>query len=165
MSDFVQGRNLHALEELRAVVETSMLLIGLRGLVQIGWMNCPFVIRLLTDVLTLIQTGSGKSYSMMGTPDDRGLIPRACEDLFRYIDTSTQAHASYSVEVSYMEIYNEKVRDLLNPRTRGGLKVREHPILGPYVEDLSTLVVRYANTCVFSLMFLHVMRLCIAVRI
>jgi kinesin family protein 1 len=40
-----------------------------------------------------------------------------------------------------MQIYNEKVRDLLNPKNAGNLRVREHPILGPYVEDLSKLAV------------------------
>jgi hypothetical protein len=40
-----------------------------------------------------------------------------------------------------MKIYNEKVRDLLNPKNTGNLRVREHPSLGPYVEDLSKLVV------------------------
>jgi kinesin family member 1 len=39
------------------------------------------------------------------------------------------------------QIYNEKVRDLLNPKNTGNMKVREHPSLGPYVEDLSKLVV------------------------
>lgn len=39
------------------------------------------------------------------------------------------------------QIYNEKVRDLLNPKNTGNLRVREHPSLGPYVEDLSKLVV------------------------
>jgi len=48
---------------------------------------------------------------------------------------------NFTVEVSYIEIYNEKVRDLLNPKNTGNLRVREHPILGPYVEDLSKLVV------------------------
>ena len=40
-----------------------------------------------------------------------------------------------------MEIYCEHVRDLLNPKTKGNLRVREHPLLGPYVEDLSKLAV------------------------
>ena len=44
-------------------------------------------------------------------------------------------------QVSYMEIYNEKVRDLLNPKSSGNLRVREHPILGPYVEELSKMMV------------------------
>ena len=41
-----------------------------------------------------------------------------------------------------MEIYCERVRDLLNPSTKNNLKVREHPLLGPYVEDLSKLAVQ-----------------------
>ena len=50
-------------------------------------------------------------------------------------------NCQYSVEVSYMEIYCERVRDLLNPNNKGNLRVREHPLLGPYVEDLSKLAV------------------------
>ena len=45
------------------------------------------------------------------------------------------------MEVSYLEIYNERVRDLLNPKLKGNLRVREHPVLGPYVEDLAKLAV------------------------
>jgi len=40
-----------------------------------------------------------------------------------------------------MEIYCERVRDLLNPKNKGNLRVREHPLLGPYVEDLSKIAV------------------------
>jgi kinesin family member 1 len=54
---------------------------------------------------------------------------------------AADANVSFVVEVSYIEIYNEKVRDLLNPKNTGNLRVREHPSLGPYVEDLSKLVV------------------------
>ena len=78
----------------------------------------------------------------MGSPSDRGIIPRACEALFKHIADKTTPTLAFSVEVSYMEIYNEKVRDLLNPKSTGGLRVREHPILGPYVEDLASLVVK-----------------------
>ncbi len=48
---------------------------------------------------------------------------------------------SFTLQVSYMEIYCERVRDLLNPNNKGNLRVREHPLLGPYVEDLSKLAV------------------------
>uniref|UniRef100_A0A4W2CT27 plus-end-directed kinesin ATPase n=1 Tax=Bos indicus x Bos taurus TaxID=30522 RepID=A0A4W2CT27_BOBOX len=67
------------------------------------------------------QTGAGKSYTMMGKQEESqaGIIP----------------------QVSYMEIYCERVRDLLNPKNKGHLRVREHPLLGPYVEDLSKLAV------------------------
>ncbi|KAI8075132.1 hypothetical protein BC940DRAFT_363173 [Gongronella butleri] len=88
------------------------------------------------------QTGSGKSYSMMGYGEDKGIIPRTCSELFNRITQSTDINLTHRVEVSYIEIYNEKVRDLLNPKNKGNLKVREHPSTGPYVEDLSRLVVR-----------------------
>ncbi|XP_032887362.1 kinesin-like protein KIF1A isoform X4 [Amblyraja radiata] len=93
------------------------------------------------------QTGAGKSYTMMGKQEkeQQGIIPQLCEDLFGKINDSANANLSYSVEVSYMEIYCERVRDLLNPKTKGNLRVREHPILGPYVEDLSKLAVTSYN--------------------
>ncbi|XP_045488777.1 kinesin-like protein unc-104 isoform X10 [Pieris rapae] len=89
------------------------------------------------------QTGAGKSYTMMGRGEDgqEGIIPQICKDLFRRIKQTTSEDLTYSVEVSYMEIYCERVRDLLNPKNKGNLRVREHPALGPYVEDLSKLAV------------------------
>ncbi|XP_060708384.1 kinesin-like protein KIF1B isoform X3 [Hemiscyllium ocellatum] len=89
------------------------------------------------------QTGAGKSYTMMGKQDKdhQGIIPQLCEELFEQINDNSNSDVSYSVEVSYMEIYCERVRDLLNPKTKGNLRVREHPLLGPYVEDLSKLAV------------------------
>ncbi|XP_059210618.1 kinesin-like protein KIF1C isoform X2 [Centropristis striata] len=89
------------------------------------------------------QTGAGKSYTMMGKqePGQEGIIPQLCEDLFQRTGENTDPDLNYSVEVSYMEIYCERVRDLLNPKSQGTLRVREHPILGPYVEDLSKLAV------------------------
>ncbi|XP_074924768.1 kinesin-like protein KIF1A isoform X12 [Chelonoidis abingdonii] len=93
------------------------------------------------------QTGAGKSYTMMGRQekDQQGIIPQLCEDLFSRINDATNDNMSYSVEVSYMEIYCERVRDLLNPKNKGNLRVREHPLLGPYVEDLSKLAVTSYN--------------------
>ncbi|XDV35867.1 hypothetical protein PO909_005734, partial [Leuciscus waleckii] len=94
------------------------------------------------------QTGAGKSYTMMGKQekDQLGIIPLLCEDLFtKFNDNNTDNNMSYSVEVSYMEIYCERVRDLLNPKNKGNLRVREHPLLGPYVEDLSKLAVTSYN--------------------
>ncbi|XP_041129431.1 kinesin-like protein KIF1B isoform X2 [Polyodon spathula] len=89
------------------------------------------------------QTGAGKSYTMMGKQEEgqEGIIPLLCEDLFEKINDNRKDEISYSVEVSYMEIYCERVRDLLNPKNKGNLRVREHPLLGPYVEDLSKLAV------------------------
>ncbi|XP_036816436.1 kinesin-like protein KIF16B isoform X2 [Oncorhynchus mykiss] len=93
------------------------------------------------------QTGSGKSHTMMGSPGDFGLIPRICEGLFCQISEKSQGDvASFRTEVSYLEIYNEHVQDLLttkkSPENGSGLKVREHPKDGPYVEDLSKHLVQ-----------------------
>ncbi|XP_029103603.1 kinesin-like protein KIF1B isoform X4 [Scleropages formosus] len=89
------------------------------------------------------QTGAGKSYTMMGKQEEgqEGIIPQLCEELFEKINDNSNEDISYSVEVAYMEIYCERVRDLLNPKNKGNLRVREHPLLGPYVEDLSKLAV------------------------
>ncbi|RFU77295.1 kinesin, partial [Trichoderma arundinaceum] len=98
-----------------------------------GYNNCIFAYG---------QTGSGKSYSMMGYGKEVGIIPNICQEMFRRIDTiQGDKSTKCTVEVSYLEIYNERVRDLLNPSTKGNLKVREHPSTGPYVEDLAKLVV------------------------
>lgn len=84
-----------------------------------------------------------RSYTMMGRqePGQEGIIPIICEDLFKRIHSTESESLNYKVECSYMEIYCERVRDLLNPKNKGNLKVREHPALGPYVEDLSKLAV------------------------
>ena len=88
------------------------------------------------------QTGAGKSYTMMGTKEEPGIIPKMCDELFEKLATfSHDKHFKFTVEVSYLEIYFERVRDLLNPRNKKPLKVREHHVLGPYVEDLTKLVV------------------------
>lgn len=87
------------------------------------------------------QTGSGKTYTMTGNPNDEGLIPRISNGLFQRMKDETK---TYRTEVSYMEIYNESVRDLLpsnRSKTNQALKVREHPKDGPYVEDLSHHIV------------------------
>ncbi|XP_028740263.1 kinesin-like protein KIF16B isoform X4 [Peromyscus leucopus] len=95
------------------------------------------------------QTGSGKSYTMMGNSSDSGLIPRICEALFSRINETTRwDEASFRTEVSYLEIYNERVRDLLRRKSSKtfNLRVREHPKEGPYVEDLSKhLVQNYSD--------------------
>ncbi|XP_063729758.1 kinesin-like protein KIF13A [Symsagittifera roscoffensis] len=89
------------------------------------------------------QTGSGKSYTMMGSHSaDLGIIPRLCHELFSKICCNSNDCLQFKVEMSYMEIYNEKVHDLLDPRSgKSNLKVREHKILGPYVDGLSKLAV------------------------
>ncbi|XP_075161765.1 kinesin family member nebbish [Haematobia irritans] len=110
------------------------------------------------------QTGSGKSHSMMGVETfsdplsrdglhaEAGIIPRYCYDLFQQVNKS-KGKFQAEIEVSFFEIYNERIHDLLTvdpsydniglkqsvgiKNERKALKVREHPIWGPYVVDLS----------------------------
>ncbi|XP_055956910.1 kinesin-like protein KIF16B [Patella vulgata] len=87
------------------------------------------------------QTSTGKTYTMTGTEEEVGLIPRICEGLFSHIESEQDEKITFKVEISYLEIYNERVRDLLKSgfaNEKYTLKVREHPKEGPYVQDLSS---------------------------
>lgn len=97
-----------------------------------------------TCIFAYGQTGSGKSYTMMGTPDQPGLIPRTCEGLFERVKAEHNANITYNVHVSYFEVYNEHVRDLLVPRTTppNYLKIRESKSDGVYVQNLTDSPVR-----------------------
>lgn len=86
------------------------------------------------------QTGSGKSYSMVGYGKNKGIIPIVCEEIFKRIHTVESKSLHCEVTASMLEIYNEQVQDLLKPpneRIKGGLKIREDPKSGVYVQDLS----------------------------
>lgn len=101
-----------------------------------------------TCIFAYGQTGSGKSYTMMGTPDNPGLIPRTCEELFDRIAHEPSPNTNYHVQVSYFEVYNEHVRDLLTPRTTPPiyLKIRESQKEGVYVQGLTEAEVKcYAD--------------------
>lgn len=89
------------------------------------------------------QTGSGKSYSMVGYGSP-GIIPRACDEIFKRIEQEASDSVQFKVVASMVEIYNEEIRDLFNPKNNPahGLKLREHPVTGPYVEELSEIAVR-----------------------
>uniref|UniRef100_A0A8C5ABD3 Kinesin family member 14 n=1 Tax=Gadus morhua TaxID=8049 RepID=A0A8C5ABD3_GADMO len=83
------------------------------------------------------QTGSGKSYTMMGFGEEAGVIPRFCQELFSRLASVQKDKVSCHLEMSYFEVYNEKIHDLLvardNQNHRLPLRVREHPVHGPYV--------------------------------
>ncbi|KAK9707878.1 Kinesin motor domain [Popillia japonica] len=89
------------------------------------------------------QTGSGKTYTMMGSSDSQGLIPRICKALFERMAEDSKRGTTHRVQVSYLEIYQEKVADLLRGRDTTSLKVREHPKRGPYVQGLTTCLVTH----------------------
>jgi len=81
------------------------------------------------------QTGSGKTHTMMGgtEPPMRGVIPRLVWNIFQAIeDADTQIE--FIVKLSYVEIYNEKIKDLLDPKTES-LKIRESPE-GVYIQGV-----------------------------
>lgn len=92
------------------------------------------------------QTGSGKSYTMMGDNSHPGLVPRVCKDIFNRCEVLlTDKRVAVTVKISYFEIYNEDVYDLLAENRRTNLtrlRVRESPETGPYVENLSEFVVK-----------------------
>lgn len=89
------------------------------------------------------QTGSGKTFTMMGSDIDnddlKGIIPRITEQIFENIMASPP-HLEYLVKVSYMEIYMEKIRDLLAPQN-DNLQVHEEKNRGVYVKGLSDFYV------------------------
>ena len=93
------------------------------------------------------QTGAGKSYSMTGAPGQPGIIPRGLAEMFNRVNSTEEEGLSFRVEVSYLEIYMEKIRDLFNPKQEvPSLKVRESPKLGIYVEGLKKMeVTSYAD--------------------
>jgi hypothetical protein len=86
-----------------------------------------------------ILRNSGKTHSMIGSDkDNEGLIPRICKSLFE----KKTDNATCKVEVSYLEIYSEEVKDLLSKQNPpGGLSVRFHPEIGPYVDGLTRVLV------------------------
>ncbi|XP_053545822.1 kinesin-like protein KIF17 [Bombina bombina] len=94
------------------------------------------------------QTGSGKSFSMQGIPDpptQRGIIPRAFEHIFESIQCAE--NTKFLVRASYLEIYNEEIRDLLGEDTKQKMELKEHPEKGVYVKALSQHTVHSVTEC------------------
>uniref|UniRef100_A0A8D2ZPU7 Kinesin-like protein n=1 Tax=Scophthalmus maximus TaxID=52904 RepID=A0A8D2ZPU7_SCOMX len=90
------------------------------------------------------QTGTGKTYTMQGAwmdPEKRGVIPNAFDHIFTHISRS-QSDRQYLVRASYLEIYLEEIRDLLDPNhgSARALDLRECPDTGVYVRDLTSCV-------------------------
>ncbi|XP_034023417.1 kinesin-like protein KIF17 [Thalassophryne amazonica] len=94
------------------------------------------------------QTGSGKSFTMQGSSDpadQKGVIPRGFEHIFESIQCAE--NTKFLVRVSYLEIYNEEIRDLLGKDTKQRLELKEHPEHGVYVRDLSMHTVHSVTEC------------------
>eukprot|EP00392_Amoebophrya_sp_AT5.2_P003735 g3740.t1 len=91
------------------------------------------------------QTGTGKTFTMVGVLEVEelvGMIPRAFEHIFRHIDTSGDKTTQFLVRASYLEIYNEEIRDLLSKNPKTKLELKDSPDSGVYVKDLSAFVVK-----------------------
>ncbi|KAG0032985.1 hypothetical protein BGZ81_009657 [Podila clonocystis] len=84
------------------------------------------------------QTSSGKTYTMSGTETQPGITPRAVEDVFKYIRENSERE--FLLRVSYMEIYNESIRDLLSPEAID-LRIHEDKRRGVYVSPLKEEIV------------------------
>eukprot|EP00930_Biecheleria_cincta_P047929 TRINITY_DN33328_c0_g1_i1.p1 TRINITY_DN33328_c0_g1~~TRINITY_DN33328_c0_g1_i1.p1 ORF type:complete len:1174 (+),score=312.87 TRINITY_DN33328_c0_g1_i1:164-3685(+) len=98
------------------------------------------------------QTGSGKSWSMSGGPGElQGIIPRVNAKLFEEIaEKQSNSTRRFLVMCSFFEIYNEIIFDLLNPvadrsKIGGGLQIKEHPVMGIYVKDLTEIMAEDAS--------------------
>ncbi|XP_050082283.1 kinesin-like protein KIF3A [Anopheles aquasalis] len=98
-------------------------------------------------ILAYGQTGTGKTYTMSGnadSPQTKGIIPNTFAHIFGHIARGKE-NQKFLVRVSYMEIYNEEVRDLLGKELNKSLEVKERADIGVFVKDLSGYVVHNAD--------------------
>ena len=85
-------------------------------------------------------TGSGKTHTMMGSFELPGVIPQTADELFEAIRQASEEYL-FTVKIQYVEIYNESIKDLLEPSNNSALDVREHPKDGTSVANAAMLVV------------------------
>lgn len=84
------------------------------------------------------QTSSGKTFTMQGAmtnPKLKGIIPRIVDGVFDFIDNSPD-HIEFIIKVSMLEIYKEGLTDLLNINATKGVKIRETPTKGIFIENM-----------------------------
>lgn len=104
------------------------------------------------SIIAYGQTGTGKTHTMEGDAGDmRGIIPRAAEEIFNFVEQASKDDSKFLVRVSFLQIYCEKIADLLDKNglkkvnDKGHLAVREDPSGGVYVNNLSEHIVKSAD--------------------
>jgi hypothetical protein len=120
----------------------------------IGLYLQPIVLSILDgyngSIIAYGQTGSGKTYTMEGKATQPGIIPSSSEEIFNYIENSSNAHSKFLVRVSFLQIYNERITDLLSTESissssaakQADLKIREDAVGGVFVRGLSEHIVK-----------------------
>ncbi|KAL1522454.1 hypothetical protein AB1Y20_017442 [Prymnesium parvum] len=96
------------------------------------------------------QTGTGKTFTMEGVPEPaelKGIIPRAFAEIFEQVLVQGKETVEFLVRASYLEIYNEEIRDLLSKNPHNKLDLKESPESGVYVRDLTSYVVKTTREC------------------
>lgn len=104
---------------------------------------CPVIESVLEGfngtILAYGQTGSGKTHTMLGpdidNEEEKGIIPRMVGGIFAQIESAAE-EIEFTVKVSMIEIYNEKIRDLLDPK-KNNLRIHENKEQGIYVKDMT----------------------------
>eukprot|EP00047_Mylnosiga_fluctuans_P023431 m.137765 g.137765 ORF g.137765 m.137765 type:complete len:1223 (-) comp9581_c0_seq3:2173-5841(-) len=98
------------------------------------------------SVIAYGQTGTGKTHTIEGelAGEEQGIIPRAASQVFEYLAAVADTNSRWLVRVSYLQIYNEKISDLLEAG-KDNLRIRENADGGVFVEGLSEHVVRSAD--------------------
>jgi len=88
------------------------------------------------------QTSTGKTYTMSGTPSEPGIVPLAVQDCFSFIQNQNHANREFLLRVSYMEIYNEMINDLLAPeKNSSAIRIFENKKEGVIVRGLREEIV------------------------
>ncbi|KAK7235943.1 microtubule motor protein [Aureococcus anophagefferens] len=93
------------------------------------------------------QTGAGKTLTMEGVPDPpelRGIIPNAFQQIFDRVALAQEGQ-QFLVRASYLEIYNEEIRDLLSKDPKNKLELKENVDSGVYVKDLTSFIVKSSH--------------------
>ena len=91
------------------------------------------------------QTGCGKTHTMIGVKGNKaenGIIPNAFDHIFSFFDDAQNMKKKFLIRCSYLEIYNENIRDLLGKDVTKSLEIKENKDTGIFVKDLTTCIVK-----------------------